>query len=82
MVIAMSREHRSAVEMSDLEIMEEVSKMFNRSKFLTENSYEVSCRRCHSVIVLDEQQHRYYLNNNLEGFEFTIPTCAECRGIF
>ena len=77
----MSKLHRTAVEMSDLEIMEEVSKMFNRSKFLTENTYEVSCRQCDKVITLDEQQHRHYENNNLNGFGFTIPKCAECWGI-
>jgi hypothetical protein len=78
---AMSNQRRSAVEMSDTEIMEEVSKMFNRSKFVTENSYEVSCRQCDKTIILDEQQHRHYENNNLNGYGFTIPKCAECWGI-
>jgi hypothetical protein len=72
---------KSAVEMTDLEIMEEVRKMFNRSKFMTELSYEVSCRQCDKPIILDESLHKHYENNKANGTGFTIPKCAECWGI-
>lgn len=77
----MSREHRTAVEMTDEEIMEEVSKMFNRSRLLTQPTYEVSCRQCDKIIILDEQQYLHYENNKANGTGFSVPKCSDCWGL-
>lgn len=72
---------KSAVEMTDEEINAEISKMYNRSRMMTENTYEVSCRQCDKPIVLDESLHLHYENNKANGIGFTIPKCADCWGI-
>ena len=67
--------------MTDLEIMEAGRKMCNRSKLVSEPSYEVSCRQCDKPIILDESLYKHYENNKANGTGFTIPKCADCWGI-